>query len=349
MNYLISSYGYISLILVFLINILILFTINKFFLLKNFCLDKVDSSPHKNYVKSGSVPISGGIVIMSSLIIFNYFDKISNLLFALSIFVIGIMSDLDKLKSTNIRFLFQIFVLILFLLNNNYLLVNEIKISSIDLILGKYEIISLIFTCFCILILINGSNFIDGTNIQCSGYFFSILMILIILNFEKSISVDLSNILIIFSVLISFIIFNLFNKSFLGDGGTYLLSFLIGIILIKFYLTNNVSPYFIVTLLWYPAFENFFSIVRRLFLMKRNIDKPDNLHLHHMIYSKLNKKFKNKFIIKNGVGLLLSTYNFLIFFIAKNFIFQSLIQVYLILFSIILYISVYSIFVNKKL
>ena len=83
--------------------------------------------------------------------------------------------------------------------------------------------------------------------------------------------------------------------------------------------------------------------------MKRNIDKPDNLHLHHMIYSKLNKKFKNKFIIKNGVGLLLSTYNFLIFFISKNFIYQSLIQVYLILFSIILYISVYSIFVNKKL
>ena len=181
------------------------------------------------------------------------------------------------------------------------------------------------------------------------GIFFSILMILIILHFEKSINVDLSNILIIFLILISFIIFNLFNKSFLGDGGTYLLSFLIRIILIKFYLSNNVSPYFIVTLLWYPAFENFFSIVRRLFFMKRNIDKPDNLHLHHMIYSKLNKKFKNKFIIKNGVGLLLSTYNFLIFFISKNFIYQSLIQVYLILFSIILYISVYSIFVNKKL
>ena len=41
-------------------------------------------------------------------------------------------------------------------------------------------------------------------------------------------------------------IFNFFGKMFLGDGGSYLISFVAGIILIKFSNDNSsVSPYFI--------------------------------------------------------------------------------------------------------
>ena len=41
-----------------------------------------------------------------------------------------------------------------------------------------------------------------------------------------------------------FYFFNFFNKSYLGDGGSYMLSFLLGYILIKFHLDTNVS-YFV--------------------------------------------------------------------------------------------------------
>jgi UDP-N-acetylmuramyl pentapeptide phosphotransferase/UDP-N-acetylglucosamine-1-phosphate transferase len=51
----------------------------------------------------------------------------------------------------------------------------------------------------------------------------------------------------------------------MGDSGSYLIAIIIGIYLIKFYELNIlISPYYIALLLWYPAFENLFSLVRRL-------------------------------------------------------------------------------------
>ena len=58
----------------------------------------------------------------------------------------------------------------------------------------------------------------------------------------------------------------------LGDGGVYGLACLIGIIAV--YLSNKsdaVSPYFIANLFWYPAFENLFSIIRRIISNKKII------------------------------------------------------------------------------
>ena len=64
------------------------------------------------------------------------------------------------------------------------------------------------------------------------------------------------------------IFFNFFGKSFLGDSGTYSIGFLIAIISIKFAYENYslISPYFVASILWYPAIENLFSILRREFI-----------------------------------------------------------------------------------
>ena len=69
------------------------------------------------------------------------------------------------------------------------------------------------------------------------------------------------------------------------------LGFLIGTGSIKFIYDNPqiVSPYFIALILWYPAIENLFSIIRRAF-SKKNLSSADNLHLHHLIYQFLKKK-----------------------------------------------------------
>ena len=45
-------------------------------------------------------------------------------------------------------------------------------------------------------------------------------------------------------------------------------------------------------LLWYPAFENLFSLIRRSF--KKNVSEADKLHLHQLIFRYLNKKIFNK-------------------------------------------------------
>ena len=76
----------------------------------------------------------------------------------------------------------------------------------------------------------------------------------------------------------------------MGDGGSYLIGLIIGYYLIDISNLNvDVSPYYVAVLLWYPAFENLFSLVRRS-LKKIDISQPDNYHLHQMIYKILKKK-----------------------------------------------------------
>ena len=92
-------------------------------------------------------------------------------------------------------------------------------------------------------------------------------------------------------------IFNFFGKNFLGDGGVYLLSFFLSIIIIYISMfSEQISPYYIANLLWYPAFENLFSIFRRTIYKKKNY-KADNDHLHQLIF----KYFKRKNYIKKNI------------------------------------------------
>ena len=110
--------------------------------------------------------------------------------------------------------------------------------------------------------------------LQCSGYYLAISIILIFLN-SKVIAVEnISIIYFLFPFLLSFIFYNFLNKTYLGDGGSYILSLVIGYILINFQINENVSPYYIVLFLWYPAFENLFSILRRIY--SKNL-RPDSL------------------------------------------------------------------------
>jgi len=143
-------------------------------------------------------------------------------------------------------------------------------------------------------------------------------------------------------ILLVFFIFNSLNKSFLGDSGAYLTSAFLGFNLLLFFSNNNlISPYFIVVLLWYPAFENFFSILKRLFF-KRKSYLSDNTHLHHNLFIFLSNKInlkKNK--LSTITGMLINFYNLLIFLIASQNIYSTKYQVNIILFNMIFYLFIY--------
>ena len=98
------------------------------------------------------------------------------------------------------------------------------------------------------MILINGSNFIDGLNGLVLGYFS--LVILIIFKLDLIYSVGFLEEKLFYFVLIIFfiLILNLLNKLFLGDSGAYSFSFLIGFILIQIYNNNQIIS---LTLLYY--------------------------------------------------------------------------------------------------
>ena len=122
------------------------------------------------------------------------------------------------------------------------------------------------------MILINGSNFIDGLNGLFLGYVTIILFIILENNFFYVLGISIEEFIFIIGIFIFILILNYLNKLFVGDSGSYAIGFLIGFILIKIYnLSYNLSPYFIILLLWYPCFENLFSIIRKLNFKNKSI------------------------------------------------------------------------------
>ena len=113
-------------------------------------------------------------------------------------------------------------------------------------------------------VLINGSNFIDGNNGISLGYFLIIFVLILNLIDRKLIIYEEFYLFSLIVLLIILLIFNLFNKLYLGDSGVYLLSFFSGYVLIEIFSQNqNISPFFIVNIFWYPAFEILFSLIEK--------------------------------------------------------------------------------------
>ena len=255
---------------------------NKIFIKKNILIDQKKASTHKQLINIDSVPLSGGIILLINCIFFDIFNSWQNQILISIIFLVGLFADLQKLNSPLKRLVLQTLTIIIFVSIND-IFIRSIRISLVDIYLN-HDLISIIFTSFCLLILINGSNFIDGSNLQCSGYYLTVLIIFYYLNSNILIINNFEIINILFPFLLSFMLLNFLNKSYFGDGGSYLLSFILGCVLIKFQNITNISPYFIVLVLWYPAYENFFSIIRKIRTKNIKPDKPDLLHFHHLLF-----------------------------------------------------------------
>ena len=128
----------------------------------------------------------------------------------------------------------------------------------------------------------------------------------------------------------------------MGDSGSYLLSLIVCFILIKIYNGNqNISPFFVVLLLWYPAFENLFSILRK-FAFKVSPTVADRYHLHQLIFVFIKKNTLYKNNTNNLSSLIIISYNVIIFFIASLNAQNTDYQIALILFNVIFYVFIYS-------
>ena len=256
------------------------------------------------------------------------------------IFLLGIFSDLNILSSPKKRFLLQ-FILILTFVFANKIEVFPTRIDFIDEQLSR-TVWSYFFTVFCLMILLNGSNFIDGLNGLLLGYILIIFFIVLKLDLLSNFNVSEENLYLIVYALLIIYIFNLFNQFFLGDSGAYSLSFLIGFMLIEIYSKNLfISPYFIVLLLWYPCFENFFSILRKL-SKKKSVLKPDNQHLHQLIFIFLKKKNKMNNLTVNIIsGLLINFFNLILLYVGSLDPYNTKFQLNLLLVAILLYVVTY--------
>ena len=324
---------------IFVVLVSIFLKKKKFFL--NYTGDK-----HQLFSNKKNIPLVGGIFLILPLIFINYQNIVYSILLIL-IFLLGFLSDQKILISAKKRFLIQI-ALVFFSVIFLDLEILSSKLIFFDYLL-KNSIFNIFFTSFCLLILINGSNFMDGLNGLLLSYMTFIIFILLKLGLlnELLISDDLVNYLIFFIIII--ILLNLSNYLMLGDTGAYILSFFVGYLIIKCHISNpNISPYFFISLLWYPCYENLFSIIRKL-KSKLSPLIPDNKHLHQLIYARLKKKiFKDKLIANNVSSLLITFTNFIIILISSINPYSSIYQIKLIIFSVFLY-SFLFIVIKKRL
>ena len=97
------------------------------------------------------------------------------------------------------------------------------------------------------------------------------------------------------------------GKIFLGDGGAYLLGFIVailGIFLASKY--EDVSPWYIIAIFIYPVWEVIFSIIRKSYIGLSPFS-PDSYHLHMLIYRQVTKN--NPF---TTLFILVSTFPFMV-------------------------------------
>ena len=314
--------------------LLILFL--NFLLNKNNLFQSLTGDNHQRFVEKKNIPLTGGIVIiLLSFFIINFNFEIFYFVF-ICIFLIGLLSDIKFIKSAKKKFLLQILTIFLFVMYYD-LSISNVRVFFIDFFLD-YKFFSYIFVTFCLLIVVNGSNFIDGLNGLVSGYYIIILAVILNLGLIETLY-NLESVLINYLIILTYLlIFNYINKLYLGDSGSYLLGLATGVLLITLYNNiENISPFFIVLLLWYPCFENLFSILRKYKFNSSPLE-ADNKHFHQLLFNYLKTKLNySNLFINNLSSILITLFNLLTFFIASQDIFNSRLQISLIFLCILTY------------
>ena len=289
---------------------------------------------HQLFSNRKNIPLTGGLFILIPIVFF--LNDIMINFFIVSIYLVGFFSDRKILASPKKRFLIQCLLVLLFVAIFD-VKINSSRIELFDVILNN-KFFAIFFSTFCLLILINGSNFIDGLNGLLISSIIIILFMLTRLNLIDNSIISDQSINLIILILLLLLLLNIFNVLMLGDSGAYLLGFFIGFLIISSHRSNpDISPYFFISLIWYPCFENLFSILRKL---NREFSplKPDSKHLHQLVMFFLTKKFDLKLILSNNLSSgIICFFNFLIIYISTLNPSNTFFQIKLISTSIIFY------------
>ena len=276
------------------IQLLLLFFIQKLNLKKYFSQYQGIQKIH-----DGEVLRIGSLFLFLPLIIIylinNEFKSISfNLIIICSsiIFFLTILEDVKHFLSPKLR------LAILFFVSAIYVLFAELPNIKVYTIFINEQNIIVFYSLYILslIMIMNGFNFIDGLNGLSSFNFITIFISIYFLAdlYQDEEIKNWSIFLILLSIF--FLVLNFpFGKFFLGDSGSYLYAFLSGSTIIMLFERNAEAPTLLALLvLSYPITEIVFSIIRKS-LKKFSPMSPDNLHIHQLIFNKLNgnKKFRN--------------------------------------------------------
>lgn len=202
-------------------------------------------------------------------------------------FIGGLVEDLTKRVGVPARLaLTMVAALLGFWLLNAAL--TRIDVPLVDDLL-RNGLVALAFTAFAVGGIANAINIIDGFHGLAAMVAIMILGALGYVAFVLGDGLLWMLSLATIGGVLGFFVWNYpRGLIFLGDGGAYLLGFLIGEISVMLVSRHpEVSPWFPLLLVIYPVFETLFSIYRRKILKGVSPGMPDALHLHTLVYRRL--------------------------------------------------------------
>ena len=326
--------------------LIIILSINFTFKSKNFLLSYTGLK-HQIYIQRHKVPLSGGLILLIYFLLNHNDQNIILIFYIFLFFLIGLIGDLNLFKNATLRLMLQVVLIVFFTLSLNISII-DLRIGFLNGILDNFYF-NIFFVSFCFLVLINGSNFIDGCNGLAIGYYLIIYIFLFYLTKNQIIISEINLFLSLIFCLFILLIFNLLNRLFLGDNGIYIISIITGYLLIEISNLNKyISPYYIMNLLWYPAFEILFSMFRKI---RSNFSpmEPDTNHLHQLLFFWYNYKFKFSQTINNSlVGITINSYNLVLIFIFSIYPENSKFQLILVIINIINYLIIYKLLFDFK-
>lgn len=237
----------------------------------------------------GEIPRLGGVIIYTGLFIYWMFCKqnlvmpfLSCLLISsLPLLFISIKEDILHNTWASSRLILMTLSCILFFLLYDIPAYPEIEFPILGKWISNSSMLSMIFFSFCVLVVINGSNLIDGANGLLPITLFMQCLSLLFIAHEAN---DIVNMTRLIYIILPLVIFTAFNfpagKIFLGDSGAYFLGFMIGLLTIIIFSEHpDIPTWLAVLILFYPCFELLFSIIRKLLEGKSPLE-PDLNHLH---------------------------------------------------------------------
>jgi len=202
-------------------------------------------------------------------------------------FLGGFIEDLTKRVSARDRLVATIIAALLavWLLNAR---ITQIDIPGFGSLAVPYYL-SIFLTALAVAGLANAINIIDGFNGLAAIVATMMFLSLALVAFHVGDVFVLSCALVMAGAILGFFLWNFpGGHIFLGDGGAYLIGFMLGELAVLLTMRHvDVSAWYPVLMFIYPIFETLFSIYRKQFLRGISPGIPDGIHLHMLVYKRL--------------------------------------------------------------
>jgi UDP-N-acetylmuramyl pentapeptide phosphotransferase/UDP-N-acetylglucosamine-1-phosphate transferase len=256
---------------------------------------------HRHWVpRLGGVPVFltfvSGCYLGNQLDLLNSYAAPMIVLCSLPAFAVGLLEDITRKAGIGLRLGMTMVAAALswFFLDGQ---IRRLDLPLVDHLLQASAVASFVLTLVAVAGVAHAVNIIDGYNGLCG--FFALIAFLAIgaVAYLQGDTQLAAAALVAGLSMIGFLFWNYpLGRIFLGDAGAYFIGFLIAEFSILLVTRNpGVSPWCALLIVIYPVWETLFSMFRRALAGGfSQMGQADALHLHHLVFRRLVKRYTHK-------------------------------------------------------